>query len=293
MHAAIVAAFGATVGFAGGDVFTAMLARRVSGKASMLLLTCLKLLLYIPFMLLWHAEYAGLQGRTLAWIVLLGVLFTIAYLGFNMAMQLGKNPALVGVVAGCFPASAAVMAIGVFHQRPSLLTTVLLLVVLAGVILMGIPADWRHNLVLDKGVALALVPLVCWGMFATLLHEPVQQLRTPHAWFVVQSLVAVVMAICALLVFNRQSLHLVHETWRKRAASLVLVAGLLIGIAEALQALALGSGRQLVVIEALIGSYPAAYFLIAHKIFREPLRQSQWAGIGMVAVAIIWLSSTI
>src|SRR5882724_11243204 len=106
MHGAIIAALGATVGFAGGDVFTALYARHVSGKASMLLLTILKLLLYVPFIILWRHEFRGLDGQTLAWLVLLGILFTIAYLGFNMALQLGKNPALVGVVAGCFPASA-------------------------------------------------------------------------------------------------------------------------------------------------------------------------------------------
>lgn len=293
MHAAIVAAFGATVGFAGGDVFTALLARRVSGKASMLLLTALKIVLYVPFVVLWRNEYGALHSQTVAWIVLLGLLFTVAYLGFNMAMQLGQNPALVGVVAGCFPASAAVVAIVFLGQRPSPLTDVLLLAVLAGVVLIGLPENWRRQLRPDKGIALALLPLVCWGVFGALLHEPVQQLQTPHAWFVVQSLVAVVMVICTLTIFNYQSLRIVQDTIRKRALGLALIAGVIIGIAEAMQAFALGSGRQLVIVEALIGSYPAAYFLIAHKIFREPLQRRQWVGIIMVAIAIVWLSASV
>jgi multidrug transporter EmrE-like cation transporter len=47
----------------------------------------------------------------------------------------------------------------------------------------------------------------------------------------------------------------------------------------------------LVIIEALLGAYPAVYFLIAHHIFKQPLRARQWAGIGLVAVCIVLLST--
>ena len=130
MNSAIIAALLATTGFASGDVFTALFARRVSGKASMLLLTVIKLLLYVPFIILWRREYIGIDGQTISWIILLGILFTIAYIGFNLALQLGKNPALVGVVAGCFPATASFVAIVFLGQRPSIATIILLIAVL-------------------------------------------------------------------------------------------------------------------------------------------------------------------
>jgi|GEM_PF-3552563 len=290
MDTAILAALVATLGFAGGDVVTALLARKVSGKASMLLLTTFKLLLYAPFVILLRHEFAAVDGYVMAWALLLGALFFVAYWGFNMAFQLGKNPALVGVVAGCFPASAAVVAIVFLGQRPSLVTIILLLTVLGGVMLIGLPENWRTSLKLEKGILLALLPLVCWGIFGALLHEPVRHLNTPHAWFVTQTLVAAVMVLGAAVLYNRQIPSVLRDTQHKKAWVLVLLAGLVIGVAEAMQAFSLGSGQQLVIIEALLGGYPAVYFLIAHKVFKEPLYLRQWVGIVAVMIAIVSLS---
>lgn len=60
--------------------------------------------------------------------------------------------------------------------------------------------------------------------------------------------------------YNRHIPSFVRTANRKRAWLLVLAAGGVIGLAEGVQALALGSGRQIVGIEALLGSYPAVYF---------------------------------
>lgn len=290
MNTAVAAALCATIGFAAGDVFTALFARRVSGRASMFLLTAIKLLLYVPFMLLWRHEYQAVDSQSIAWILLLGVLFTIAYLGFNIAFEIGKNPALIGVVAGCFPASASAVAILFLGQRPSPTTIFLLITVLIGVIMIGLPKNWRKSLKLDKGIALALLPLVFWGVYGALLNEPVNRIHTQHGWFVVQSLVALVMLLLVSLAFNGRIPSYFGATIRKRALHYALIAGAIIGTAEALQALALGSGKQLVIIETLLGSYPAAYFLIAHRIFREPLVRRQWMGIVVVTICIILLS---
>jgi drug/metabolite transporter (DMT)-like permease len=292
MDAAVVAALFATTGFAAGDVFTALYARRVNGRASMFLLTSIKLLLYVPFMLFWRHEYASVDSQSIAWIVLLGALFTIAYIGFNLAFEMGRNPALVGVVAGCFPASASVVAIFFLGQRPSPATLVLLFAVLTGVIMIGLPENWRKSMQIDQGVLLALVPMVFWGIFGALLHEPVVRINTPHGWFVVQSLVAVVMVLLVCLVFNRHIPGFLGETNRKRVWRYAITAGVILGIAEALQALSLGGGKQLVIIEALLGSYPAVYFLIANRVFREPLIKRQWLGIILVIIAITLLSLT-
>jgi len=290
MDTAIVAALGATAGFAGGDVITALLVRKVSAKAGFLLLSCLKLFLYVPFAVLLWREFQVIDGQTIAWILLLGALFATAYWGFNRALEVSKNPALAGVVAGCFPASASFVAIVFLGQRPSVATIVLLCTVLVGVILIGLADNWRASLRLDKGIALALIPLVCWGVFGALLHEPVQHLRTPHAWFVVQVMVAAFVAVSVGLLYHRQAPGILSQTRRKRAWWLVLGAGLAIGLSELLQAFALGSGQQIVIIEAVLGGYPAVYFLIAHHVFKEPLVLRQWLGIALAAISIVLLS---
>jgi len=290
MDVAIAAALTATIGFAGGDVFTALFVRKVSGDASMLLLTILKLSLYVPFALVLHNEFSHIDGYVLWWSALLGALFFVAYWGFNQGLHVAKDPALVGVVAGCFPASAAVVGIVFLHQRPSMFTLLLLALVLIGVVLIGMPENWRKSFALDKGVLFALLPLTFWGIFGMLLHKPVGHLGTAHAWFVVQTLIASVMVAGALLLYNRRSVGIVRETQRKKAWLLVLFAGIAIGVAELLQTYALGSGKNLIIIEALLGSYPAVYFLMANRIFREPLRRAQWAGIILVAVTIVLLS---
>jgi drug/metabolite transporter (DMT)-like permease len=290
MEIATAGALVATIGFASGDVFTALLARKVSGSASMLMLTLLKLALYLPFALVLYKEFSYIDAYVVWWSALLGILFFAGYWGFNMGLQTAKNPALVGVVAGCFPASAAVVGIVFLHQRPSLTTLALLALVLVGVVLIGLPENWRKSLKFDKGILLSLLPLVCWGVFGMLLHKPVGHLGTAHGWFVIQTLVAVTMVVAALLLYNRRTPSIVRDTSRKKAWVLVLWAGIIIGIAEALQAYALGSGKNLIIIEALLGSYPAAYFIMANRVFREPLRKMQWAGIVLVVITIVLLS---
>lgn len=290
MDAIILAAFAATIGFASGDVFTALFARRASGNASMLFLTTIKLALYVPFIVWLWPEFMHVDGYVVWWAVLLGTLFTVAYVGFNKALEVSDNPALVGVIAGCFPASAAFIAIVFLGQRPTLQTLSLLVVVLAGVVLIGLPEKWRTSLRPDKGLLFALLPLVGWGVFGALLHLPVNYINTAHGWFVVQALVAGVMFVATIGLYNKQIPALVSRATHKKAWLFALVAGIIIGVAEALQAFSLGSGQQLVIVEALLGSYPAAYFLIAHRIFREPLHARQWVGIAAVATAIILLS---
>jgi drug/metabolite transporter (DMT)-like permease len=207
-----------------------------------------------------------------------------------MAFEVGKNPALVGVVAGCFPASATVVAVLFLGERPSLLTLCLLITVLVGVVLIGLPEKWRTSVVIDKGILLSLLPLICWGIFGALLNEPVRRIHTPHAWFVVQSLVAVVMMFGTLGLYNKGIPAIVRLTTRNKAWKFVVPAGIAIGLAEALQAFSLSSGREIIIIETLLGSYPAAYFLIAHKIFKERLLSRQWAGISVVVISIVLLS---
>lgn len=293
MDAAIMTALGATLGFALGDVFTALFARRVSGEASMALLIGLRLILYAPLMFIWRDEFTSVGGANLAWIVLLGILFTVAYFGFNLALGLGKNPALVGVVAGSFPASAAFVAVIFLGQRPTPLTYLLLFTVLLGVILIGLPDNWRRSLKVDKGIALALIPLVCWGVFGALLNKPVGLLNTSHAWFVVQSLVVVIMVLASGIISNKRIPGFIKTTNSTHSWLLVIPAGILIALAEAAQAFSLGSGKDIVIITTLLGSYPAVYFLIANKIFKEPIHLRQGIGVVVIAISIAILSSGI
>lgn len=293
MNSAIAAALVATAGFASGDVFTALLARKVSGRASTFLLISIKFLLYAPFALLWRHDFTGLRLASLDWIVPLGILFTISYAGFVKALEVAENPALAGVVAGCFPASASFVAIVFLGQRPTLATFLLLIVVLAGVIAVGLPDDWRRSVKLEKGVALALVPMVGWGVFGALVHEPVRMIGKPHAWFVVQFLVVTIMVLCVCILYNNTIPACFKQPARHKAWKFALLAGVIIGLAEAAQTFALGSGKQIVIIETVLGSYPGAYFLVAHKIFHQPLRPRQLAAIVVIAVSIALLSSGI
>jgi drug/metabolite transporter (DMT)-like permease len=256
----------------------------------MLLLTLLKLLLYAPFALVLYKEFSQIDSYVIWWSALLGALFFVSYWGFTKGLQVAKDPALVGVVSGCFPATAAVVGIVFLHQRPSAFTLLLLGLVLVGLLLISAPENWRKSSTLDKGILLALLPMICWGVFGMLLHKPIGHLGTAHAWLVVQTLVAAATSVAALLLYNRRSVDIIRDTHRKHAWLLVLSAGIILGAAEAFQAYSLGSGKNLIVIEALIGAYPAAYFLMANRIFREPLRKLQWAGIVLVIITTVLLS---
>ena len=60
----------------------------------MFLLVVIKILLYLPFIVLWQNEFNRLTTDSLAWILLLGILFTIAYFGFTKGLEVGKKSSL-------------------------------------------------------------------------------------------------------------------------------------------------------------------------------------------------------
>lgn len=290
MDIAIAAALTAAVGFALGDIATAKLARKFNGRMTMFWLSVLKAVAYLPFVVLWWADFAALTPVAAIWSAVLGVVFAIAYLGFNLALQVG-HPALVGVIAGSFPAIASLIAIVFLGQRPSILTVVMLIIILLGVGVLGLPENWRTSLKLDKGTLLALVPMVCWGIFTGLLSIPIGQIDSPHNWFVVQYIVSIMLVVTSFVVFNKGVPKIVRQVKGAFVAIWLTVAVLFIGGSELLQALALGAGKiNTTLVAALLGSYPAVYFLLADRIFKERLLPRQWIAAMVVLGSIIILS---
>ena len=290
MDIAIASALTAAVGFAFGDIATAKLARKFSGRMTMFWLSMLKAAAYLPFVALWWVDFTFLTPEAALWSAALGIVFAVAYLGFNLALQVG-HPALVGVIAGSFPAVASLIAIVFLGQRPSPLTIAMLVIILLGVGVLGLPDNWRKSLKLDKGTLLALVPMVCWGIFTGLLSIPIGMIDTPHNWFVVQYIVALMLVLTSLVVFNKGVPQLAKQAKGKFAAIWLGVAVLFIGGSELLQALALGAGStNTTLVAALLGSYPAVYFLLADRIFKERLIPRQWIAAMVVLGSIIVLS---
>lgn len=288
MDVAIAAALSTTIGFSLADVATALFAKRVSGRTTMLVLTVLKLLIYIPFFILWWPEFASVSAEALLWIIPLGIVFTIAYFGFNLGLEVG-NPALVGVIAGSFPAVATAIAIIFLGQRPSILTLCLIGAVVVGVICIGLPKDWRKSFAWDKGILYALLPMIGWGIVTGFLGKTISIVGTDHGWFVVQGLMTVVMVLITCTVFNRKIVPMVCKAHAAKVWWLVAAAAVAVSFSEAMQALALGAGPTILTI-GIIGAYPAVYFLIAHQVFKEPLYARQWVGIAAVAVAVVCIS---
>ena len=288
MDIAFIAAIIAVFGFTFGDIVTAVTTRKITANKAVLVITLLKTLIYVPFIFLWQDELSQLTLGTGLWIVGLGTLFAISYRAFFDALEIG-NATIVGVIAGVFPAIAALVSIIFLGERPSLVLICLLISVISAAVWLGLMTTGKKKLTFDKGTKLAFFVMIAWGFCFGLRKYPIDAIGTPHAWLLVQFGIALTMTVVLFAVYRKYAKASLNFTgYPRNILFLIVLAALSVGIGEGSESLALATSHTTPV-AIVSGSYPALYAVLSRLFFKDPVNKKQWIAIGYIAFVVILL----
>jgi drug/metabolite transporter (DMT)-like permease len=271
---ALSLAFGASVAWGSADFLAGVGCRRLALLTVMLVSQAIGLVLLIPVMVATASELPSNH------YVVMGVLAGAFNAAALAAFYRGLAGGTMGIVAP-IAATDAVIPVGyglITGERPTPITMIGIALALIGVVMASRPSKTheeepdesdRKRDSAAKGVALALVAAVCFGMFTICLAD------ASHGgtlWAVTFSrLMSLYLLSCiAVIVWPELSVK------RGDAVPLIAIGGLDV-TANALFALALSAGLLSVV--GVLGSfYPVVTIILAGIVLREKLGPTQRLG---------------
>jgi transporter family protein len=267
-----------------GITCEAIAARRIDSKSFTLwgfILGFIISSLYIPFAL---PDLTNITPSLFVLCVVIGFLIIIGSLFYYEALKIG-NPPLVGTIGSSFPLVTVMISVLLLKESVTVSEICIILCIFFGLILSLIDVDAlkKRKIILNKGVALALVTMICWGTYSSLIKIPIQTIGWFWPNWIFLSTFPLLYAYMKLtksplqLPKNRSViLPVVATVLLVRGAEYAYNAGLRIGNAS--------------VVAPIAGANPILFVLLAHMVFKEPLRKSQIIGMTITLLGIVLLA---
>lgn len=265
-------------------MFTAVGSRKI-GASSMALWTIILgfvlSALYIPFA-------PNTLGNASSGILILnigfGLLLAVAWYMFNKALEIG-NPTIVGTIAASFAALVFIFSIIFLKETVNFRQVMAFILVFIGIILTTLDFKaLRKNLKLDRGVFLAVLVMVIWGIYFTFIKIPIKEI----GWFWPSMISSTVMALSSLFFIKVKRIKLTNPI-KKKALVPLFASTILITAGTLSFNVALETGLSTIV-APIAGSYPTLFVLLSYWVFKESLTKQQIFGIVTTLVGIIALS---
>ncbi len=158
-----------------GLLFEAIVARKLNSYSLIfwsLFFSLLSLSFYVPFA---TPDLKNLTLSLLLYIIVINIfglfLGSIAYIN---ALKI-SNRALVGTIASSFPAIAVLVSVIFLNEQVSTQQIIAILIIFIGLIFssLDIKDIKNKNIFSDKGVLLAFITMICWGVWIALLKIPI------------------------------------------------------------------------------------------------------------------------
>lgn len=279
----VVYGLAAAVFWGTADFFARLASERVGSRRTLfymqvLAFFCMSALLAIPATLP-HA----LNARVIALTVAIGLLNVSGGAMLYRALEIG-TVSLVSPISSTFAAIAAVLAIGIAGERPTIYQLVGLLLCVAGVIGASLPPPSATRTPRSRrGLGLAGAAAICWGVSFFALRYVVGDLGPYFTVWI--SRITATAALGALAVAQRKPLPNPKGGW-----------GWIFGVAvfdsAAFVFYNLGVATQLTSIVSIISSlFSAVTVLLAFIFLRERLGKLQWTAVAVIFCGVGLVSS--
>ncbi len=164
-------------GWGAGDIFGTSASRKLGALSTSFWASFLSIMLYCfyaPFV------FSELQHLTLGLLVLnifLGIIMLFSEVLLNKALIIAA-PSLVLTIMGSFSGVTVVLSILLLGEHISLNQIYAILIILLGLFLSTIAIEEvkSRKLKLDKGIILAFIAMLIWGIYFTFIKIPVREL---------------------------------------------------------------------------------------------------------------------
>lgn len=271
------------LGWAIGDIFGTIAARKLGGYSTTVWSYILRLIIfsiYIPFAL---NNLKDLSWGLFLFIVLMGVMSLAGFVTFNEGLKVG-NAALVGTIAAAFPFVSTLISVVFLGESLGTKQAIAIFIIFIGIILSSIDFNQvKTKIALDKGVLFALVTMIVWGIWFSVVKIPIQKI----GWFWPNYIAFATFPF--LLIFMRyRKIKIIKLTYQE-AFKPLFISIFLIGIAEFSYNLAIIK-ENVSIIAPIAGSYPTLFVILAFFIFKDPITRQQVIGIITTLIGIVLLA---
>lgn len=269
-----------------GVFFEAIVARRLPSYSLALwsfILSSLALSFYAPFAI---SDLSGLTPGLLILIIVIGIIgLFFGTIVYYEALKISSR-ALVGTIASSFPAIAVLVSVLFLGERVSMQQILAIVIIFAGLILSGINIrELRNkNIFSDKGVILAFITMLSWGIWIALIKIPVSKI----GWFWPNYFTFLLFPLLFLYIKIRKIK--IEKPTINHAFVPFIVSTALVRVAEFSYNLGISKGLVSVV-APIAGANPTLFVILAFLFFKDPITKQQIIGIVTTLSGIIILSA--
>jgi drug/metabolite transporter (DMT)-like permease len=281
---AILFALVTHIGWGTSDIFGVISSRKIGGYSTTFwsYLVRIPLLgLYIPF------DMVNARALTLNNFLVSGVLSIILLAGTTFFFEAfrGSNPSLVGTIGSAFVVPTVILSVIFFNEKLDFYQSIAIAVITVGLVVttLDFGSLRQRSLVVDRGVMLALLAMLFWGVYFAFIRIPVEEI----GWFL-PSYIGFFFAPFVLLMMKMKRVRLQLPT--ENGALVSFVALFLLGTAANFSYnLGISSGFTSIV-APIAGSYPILFVVLSSLLFKDPLKKQQIWGIVISLIGIVALS---
>ncbi|MGI8551621.1 MAG: DMT family transporter [Dehalococcoidia bacterium] len=283
---AIVFALAAYAGWGTGDIFGAIASRKMGGYSSTFWSFLFRAILFVPYLPL------TLNGRhhvTLGSLFLSAFLALILILGTIAFLEAFRNgsASLVGTIGAAFVVPTVILSVLFLNESLTTPEVFAVLTIVVGLTLTTL--DFRElargELFSDKSVPLALLAMLSWGIYFSLVKIPVKEV----GWFL-PNYIAYLLAPVVLLVMKLRNIPL--NSPDKHGSVLSLITFTLVGsVGNFSYNIGISKGYSSIV-APIAGAYPTLFVVLSYFIFGDKLNKQQLLGIVVSLAGIVALGLT-
>ena len=174
---AILFALISYLGWGTGDIFGTIATRKIGGYSTTLYYLVFQLLIFIPLALFFTSDLKNLTFNIILLNLLLGAIGTVGLIAFYQGLKIA-NASLVGTISSSFAALTVVLSIIFLKESVSLAQAFSIVLIFIGIVISGL--DFKElqdkKLVINKGVLLAFVAMITWGIYWAFIKIPVREI---------------------------------------------------------------------------------------------------------------------
>ncbi len=281
---AIIFAFISYLGWGIGDIFGIIATRKIGGYSTTFWYLFFSLIFLVPFGIFFIPQLSNFSPMVFVLNVILGVIGLAGLVIFYEGLRIG-NASLVGTIAASFTAVTVVLSIIFLGERITVFQAFAIVTIFLGIIISTL--DFKEvkskEVFKNKGVLLALVAMILWGIYWTFIKIPIREV----GWFWPGFIAITVFPVLFPFMLIRK-IKLENPLKKQALTSVVFNAILLTGAALMFN-YAIGRGLTAIV-APIAGSYPTLFVILAFFIFKDKITKQQVLGIVTTLVGIVLLS---
>jgi drug/metabolite transporter (DMT)-like permease len=267
-----------------GDIFATIVSRNIGAYSSNIWSSIFKLAifgLYIPFAV---SSLTQMSLETTEIIAILSIVLAVGNVSYSEGLRI-SNPSLIATISGSFTAVVVILSMIFLNESITAYQVLSIMVILFGTVLSSLDIGQLRRGVLKsgRGVILAVVTMLMWGIYFTFIKIPVSQV----GWFWPTYLSILSFPLVFLFAKFRKA-KLPNPNYKNSLLPFLLML-IIIGIAEFSYNSAIGTGMAAVV-APIAGSYPVLLAILAYFIFKNPITRQQKIGIVVSLLGIVSLS---